>query len=261
MMVRRRFTFGRAALAAAVLSTVAVSIPAQAHGIWFAQRGKQLAMIYGVGADDLDMVRRLPKVKSVQGFDAEWNPVAATLQPAGIVPIVDSEAPITAVSAVLDNGIWSKDKNGEYHQMGLDQMPDAIVSERTIKYAVHLIGLGDRPEGFTALDANIPVMPDQRLQIIPVGGKIAGDIGKPLTVKVLFDGKPIQGAAIHTDFVNDPDQAPLKTDAKGMVTFPVRNQGLNVIGATYRGPSEEPKLYRDVEYFATLSFKLPHLPE
>jgi nickel transport protein len=261
-MIRRRFTFGRAALAAAVLATVAGGIPAQAHGIWFAQRGKQLAMIYGVGADDLDMVKRLPKVKSVQGYDAEWNPVAANLQPAGLVPIVNSEAPITAVTAVLDNGIWSKDKSGEYHQMGLDQMPDAVVSERTIKYAVHLVGLADRPADFKGtIDARIPVMADQRLQIIPVDGQIPGDMGKPLTVKVLFDGKPMPGVKIHTDFVNDPDQNGPRTDAKGLVTFPVRNQGLNVVGATYRGPSEEPKLYKEVEYFATLSFKLPHLPE
>lgn len=245
------------ALPAMVMSSVA----AQAHGIWFAQRGKQLAMIYGLGADDLDMIKRLPKVQSVQGYDAEWNPVAASLQPAGLVPIVDSEAPITAVTAVMDNGIWSKDKDGEYHQMGLDQMPDAVVSERTIKYAVHLIGLADRPEGFTTLDAQIPVLPDQRLQIIPVDGKIPGDIGKPLTVKVLLDGKPMKGIKVHTDFVNDPDQERPETDANGMVTIPVRNQGLNVIGATYRGPSDEPNLYKEQEYFATLSFKLPHIPE
>jgi nickel transport protein len=252
----------RRALSAAALAAMAMtSVASHAHGIWFAQRSNQLAIIYGLGGDDLDMIKRLPKVKSIQGFDAEWNPVAATLQPAGIIPIVDSEAPITAVSAVLDNGIWVKDKNGKYHQMGLDQMPDAVTSERTIKYAVHLVGMSDRPEGFTALDANIPVMADQRLQIIPVGGQIPGDIGKPLTVKVLFDGKPLQGVDIHTDFVNDPDQERPKTDAKGLVTFPVRNQGLNVIGATYRGPSEEPKLYKETEYFATLSFKLPHIPE
>ncbi len=249
-------------LGTAALACMLTALPAQAHGIWFAQRGKQLAMIYGVGADDLDMIKRLPKVKSVQGYDAEWKPVAATLQPAGLVPIVDSAAPITAVTAVLDNGIWSKDKNGEYHQMGLDKMPDAIVSERTIKYAVHLIGLSDRPADFKGtLDARIPVMPDQRLQIIPVDGQIPGDMGKPLTVKVLFDGKPMPGIEVDTDFVNDPDQKGPTTDANGMVTFPVRNQGLNVIGATYRGPSDEPKLYREQEYFATLSFKLPHLPE
>jgi uncharacterized GH25 family protein len=246
----------------AVAASAIVATAAQAHGIWFAQRGNRLALIYGMGADDLDMIKRLPKIKSVQGYDADWNPVAATLQPAGLIPIVDSEAPITAVAAVMDNGIWATDKDGQSHQMGLDQMPHAISSSRTFKYAVHLVGLSDRPKDFSGtLDAKIPIMPDQRLQIIPVDGKIPGDIGKPLTVKVLFDGKPVQGAEVHTDFVNDPDQVLLKTDANGLVTVPVRNQGLNVIGAHYTGPSDQPKLYEKTGYFATLSFKLPHLPE
>ena len=247
---------------AAVAASAIMATAAQAHGIWFAQRGKQLAMVYGVGSDDLDMVKRLPKVKSVQGYDAEWAPVAATLQPAGIVPIVDSEAPITAVAAVLDNGVWSKDKSGDWHQMGRDQMPDAVVSERTIKYAVHLLGISERPEGFSGtLDAKVPVMADQRLQIVPADGQIPGDKGKPLAIKVLYEGKPIQGVKIHTDFVNDPDQEPLMTDANGMATFPVRNQGLNVIGATYVGASDQPAVYEKTEHFATLSFVLPHLPE
>jgi len=252
----------RYAAVAAVAASLVTASAAQAHGIWFAQRAKQLAMIYGVGTDDLDMVKRLPKVKSIQGYDAEWAPVAATLQPAGLIPIVNSEAPVAAVSAVLDNGVWSKDKAGDWHQMGRDQMADAIVSERTIKYAVHLVGLSERPEGFKGtLDAKVPIMADQRLQIIPVDGQIPGDMGKPLRIKVLYDGKPVKGVQIKTDFVNDPDQKPLETDANGMVTFPLSNQGLNVIGATYVGPSDQPKIYEKIEHFATLSFVLPHLPE
>lgn len=39
---------------------------ADAHGIWFAQRARQLALIYGVGADDLDAVKRLPLIVSAQ---------------------------------------------------------------------------------------------------------------------------------------------------------------------------------------------------
>jgi hypothetical protein len=41
----------------------------------------------------------------------------------------------------------------------------------------------------------------------------------------------------------------------------VRNQGLNVIGATYDGPADDPKRIDKIEHFATLSFVLQHLPE
>ena len=50
--------------ATAVIAGLAFALPAGAHGIWFAQRATQLALMYGVGADDLDAVRRLPPTYS-----------------------------------------------------------------------------------------------------------------------------------------------------------------------------------------------------
>ena len=63
------------------------------------------------------------------------------------------------------------------------------------------------------------------------------------------------------DMVNDPDAKPVLTGADGTATMPVRNQGLNVISAVYDGPSDQPKLYHQMEHTATLSFTLAHLPE
>lgn len=238
--------------AATVAAGLLTASAAQAHGIWFAQRARQTALIYGVGADDLDAVKRLPLIKSVSGYDADWNAVPTTLREAGAIPVVDSEAPTAAIAAVMDNGVWSKDKAGEWHKMGRDEMPDAVLSERTVKYAVHLTA---------PLAKALPPFADQRLQIIPAGTSIAAEMGKPIALKVIFDGKPVKGAKIKADFVNDPDQVPLETDADGMVTLPIRNQGLNVIAAIYVGPSDQPKKYDHVEHLATLSFVLPHAPE
>jgi hypothetical protein len=50
-------------IAAAAIGAVTLTMmaaPLSAHGIWFAQRAKQLALVYGVGADDLDAIKRLP---------------------------------------------------------------------------------------------------------------------------------------------------------------------------------------------------------
>lgn len=238
--------------AAAIAAGLVTATAAQAHGIWFAQRARQTALIYGIGSDDLDAVKRLPLVKSVGGYDAQWKPVATSLREAGVIPLVDSEAPTTAITAVMDNGIWSKDKAGEWHKMGRDEMPDATISERTFKYAVHLTG---------AMSSPLPAFPDQKLQLVPADAQIPAEMGKPITLRVLFDGKPVKGAKIKADFVNDPDQVPLETDANGMVTLPIRNQGLNVIAAIYVGPSDQPKKYDHIEHLATLSFVLPHAPE
>jgi len=86
-------------------------------------------------------------------------------------------------------------------------------------------------------------------------------MGQALTVRVLYEGKPVQGASVQPDFVTDPDSEPVKTGADGTATIKVRNQGLNVVVATFATPPASPaKTSRD-EHLATLSFVLPHLPE
>lgn len=247
--MRRTIKF--AAVAALALGVVAVS-PTQAHGIWFAQRATQLALIYGVGADDLDSVKRLPLVQNVAGYDAAWKPVPASLRVAGPLLLVDSEAEPVVFAAVLQNGTWSKTRDGEWHKKGRDEIPDALISEKTIKYAVHIRG---------PLSTPMPALPDQTLQIVPVETPLPEQMGRPLKLRVLFQGKPVANARVLTDFVNDPDAQPVKTAADGTVTINIRNQGLNVVTAIFDGPADEPRKVDKIEHLATLSFVLPHAPE
>lgn len=242
----------RAVVAAlAVAGTVFAASSAGAHSIWFAQRATQIAMIYGVGSDDLDAVRRMDKLTSFAGYDENWQPVEVKLRVAGPLPLVDSAEPVAALAAVMNYGMWTKTPDGEWHNEGLDKHPDATVSERTMKYAVYL---AKKPT--TA----VPLLPNQTLQVVPVG-TIPDEKGQPLTLRVYFEGKPVAGANVLADYVNDPDQTPLKTDAAGDVTLPVRNQGQNTVVAYIVVPSSEPALYKNVEHRASLTFVLPHLPE
>jgi uncharacterized GH25 family protein len=36
-------------------------------------------------------------------------------------------------------------------------------------------------------------------------------MGEPLTVRAMYKGKPVAGAIIMSDYVNDPDEAGVKT--------------------------------------------------
>lgn len=234
--------------AAGLLATTA----AAAHGIWFAQRSTQLALIYGVGADDLDAVKRLPLVKTIAGYDAAGSPIPTRLRVAGPLLLVDSDSQPSVVAAVLFNGIWSKTPEGEWVKKGRDEVPKATTSEKNFKYAVHVIG---------ALNGPLPVLPEQTLQIVPVDDKLPLEMGKPLALRVLHRGKPVEGAKVLADFVNDPDAVPAKTAADGRVTITVRNQGLNVVAAIWDGPTDEPTKSDKIEHLATLSFVLPHAPE
>ncbi len=242
--------FSRLIVAAALAAGVADSV--QAHGIWFAQRATQLAFLYGVGADDLDSLKRLSQVTSIDGYDADGKSVATKLEPDGRLVLVNLESQPAVLAAVLDNGIWSKTPDGKWHKKGKDEVPTAIVAERTIKYAVHLR---------TAVNAPIGPLPHQTLEIVPVDAKLPALLGQPIKLRVLYQGKPVAGAKVLHDWLNDPDGAPVLSGADGTVTLNVRNQGLNVIVAIFESPSDQPAKYNRIEHLASLSFVLPHAPE
>ncbi|MEO6715822.1 MAG: DUF4198 domain-containing protein [Novosphingobium sp.] len=249
--MRTSLVFRRALSAATLAAMMLGATVAQAHGIWFAQRAKQLALIYGIGADDLDMVRRLPQVESITAYDAEYHPIKAAARVAGPIVLIDSDAQPTLLAAVMPYGIWSRIGDGEFEKKTLLEMPNATLSTKNIKYAVSIQGTLNKP---------IPALAGHALQIVPVGA-IPATLGTPLTYRVLYNGAPIAGAKLINDMVNDPDAKEVMTGADGTVTMPVRNQGLNVIRAVYEGPSDQPKLYSQIEYTATLAFTLAHAPE
>jgi nickel transport protein len=251
-MGMRRFTLGRAAVALSGLATLAISLPVEAHSIWFAQRARQLALIYGVGADDLDAVKRMDKITSVTGYDENWQPVTTTLRAAGAIPVVDSEAPVSVVAAVMDYGDWVKTPDGKFHNATRKEHPTAVLGEHNYKYAVHV---SQMPKG------DFPMIPGHALQLVPVSSVLPHSMGMPVILKAYYRGKPAAGVQILTDYVNDPDQTPLVTAADGTITFPVRNQGLNVVTGIYLEKPEGNSLYDHLEHRATLTFVLPHKPE
>jgi nickel transport protein len=246
----RKITHLATALAAA--AALMQAVPAQAHGIWFAQRSDKLSLVYGDGAEDLDIVKRLPKISSVGAFSAQGAALPVKLEPEGRLAVVNLEAKPAVLSATMDNGLWSRDAKGQWHGKGMDEVPDATISGRYLKYNSHLITL---PAG-----AMRP-LPGLALQLVPVGAAFPHHIGEALTVQVLFEGKPLPGAKVWRDIVTDPDAQPLVADAQGKVTLPVRNQGLNVVKAEHESASVDPGKTLNTHHLATLSFALEHAPE
>lgn len=171
------------------------ALPANAHGIWFASRAKQPALIYGVGADDLDIVERRPLVEKIAAYDASYQPIPAALRVSGPVLYIDADSPPTLLTATLNNGTWSRTKDGTFVRKGRDEVPDATLFEKTLKYAVSIQG---------PLSAPIPPLLDQALQIVPAGA-LPATLGSPFTYRVLFLGKPVAGARMINDMVNDLD--------------------------------------------------------
>ena len=239
-------------LAGAVAAGMLVATQVSAHGIWFAPRANQVALVYGVGSEDLDMVKRMPKVKSMTGYDEQGREVPTGLKVTGPLPLVDLANQPAIVAASLDNGLWSKTPDGKWHAKGKDEVPNAIVSEWTMKYAVHVR---------LPVSVEIPQLTGQTLQIVPVGNKLPDKQGMLARYRVLYEGQPVQGAVVKSDYVTDPDAKGTKTGADGTVSVRVRNTGLNVVTAILQVPPPDPRKVNAVEHLATLSFIVPHEPE
>jgi nickel transport protein len=77
----------------------------------------------------------------------------------------------------------------------------------------------------------------------------------------LYEGKPVAGARVFRDMVTEPNAEPMLTDRKGMVSFPVRNDGLNVVMAQHMSAPEDPAKTFMTEHVTTLSFLYPPPPE
>jgi uncharacterized GH25 family protein len=248
-VITRSRSAGLAALALAALT----SIPVQAHEIWFAQRSRQIALIYGTGAQDLDSVRRFPMFDSAAGFDAAGKPVPLSLKATDSLVLVDVAADPAVVVARMDNGLWTKDpKDGEFYAKPKGEIPGAVVSGHYYKYTTYLRKFPAGP---------MAGLPGMKLQLVPVSKVFPKKMGEKLTVQVLFEGQPLAGARVFQEMVTNPNGKPVLTDHDGRATITVRNDGLNVVMAQHMSAPEDPVTTFMTEHVATLSFQFDPPPE
>ena len=120
---------------------------ASAHGVWMAQRSGEMAVVYGHGAEDLDMIRRFERIREVSAFDASGTAVKSGLRKTDHLVLFDLASKPSVLALVLDNGFWSRQADGKWVSKGRDEVPDAKESGRYIKYAVRLTGPIKSPLG------------------------------------------------------------------------------------------------------------------
>ena len=162
--------------------------------------------------------------------------------------LVDVQNKPAVIAAVLDNGLWTTLADNTEVNTGKRGLAKVKDSGRYYKYAVHLRGDLKKPLG---------ALPGQLLQLTPVNAALPKKMGDAITLRALFNGKPLANAKVLADFVNDPGATPMRTAADGTITVKVRNQGLNVISIVHEMPYDEPAEADIVQHRATLSFVLP----
>jgi nickel transport protein len=233
-----------------LLLCAALTLPAHAHGIWFAQRAGKTALIYGEGSEDLDVIARIAKVRRLTAYNTNGMTMPAEWIKSDRLLFADADKS-ALVATTMDNGLWTKTAEGKWLAQSREGLGRIQSSGHYLKYAVH----------WNATLTTWPKLPDQALQLKPEQLAVPTQKESMLTLTVLFNGQPVKDATVVLDLVNDPDAQPLRSDAQGRVSFRIRNQGLNVIAATWKSAAPAGVAVDFTEHLATLSFVLPHAEE
>lgn len=237
-----------AAMAAALAAPLTLSIPmtaAMAHGIWLAPRAGELTVVYGVGPQD--EAYQPDKVKTAEGRSVPGEARAVEIARRAHNAVLTAGDDVAVIVTTMDNGFWTKGDDGKWHNKPKSQVPRAASGMRSIKINTHVLKGG----------ADATKARNAALEIVPLVDPTTLKAGDDLPVQVLADGKPVAGAAIHPDYVNDANSKTDRTDAQGKATIPVRNNGLNVIGVSHATPIENSADADKLSIFATLSYTTP----
>lgn len=221
-----------------------LSLPAMAgaHGAWVAERWGELGVVYGHGAgDDPYDPARITEARAI-AEDGTAMPVAIDKREKHAV--LKSEGEPAAIALTFDNGYWTEKTDGKWVNEPKDTVPDAKAAGHYIKNSLSLMHVHDA----------LPAFPKQDLQIVPLDNPVGRKAGDPIRLRVLYDGKPLAGAVVTLDYVNQASLKSDPTDADGEVVVAIRNDGLNVLAVDHSVPLENDPKADKVGYTATLSF-------
>ena len=198
-----------------------------AHGVFFANRLDEKALVLGEGP--VDDAYSPEMVKSIIGLDNNGMVIP--------VQVIKHEKNVV----VVPNGYWTKDKDGKTVHKPISEVPGAQKSTHAIKYDVHYWNAEAKP--FNNKDAFI--------QIIPSVNPLTLRKGDTYEIQVLKDGKPYANAPLIKDVINDLTNES-QADANGKATVTVSANGLNVVGVEVGFPTQTKG--EQNKYFSALSF-------
>lgn len=213
-----------------------------AHGIWTEQRYGHLEVVYGHGAEDDAYAPE--KIKGVWAYDQAGHPVPVTVQRLDDHARLQPTSPPAIVTVALDNGIWSKGKDGESVNAPMAEVPGAVSASHSYKYSLTIL----QPH------AHVPRKLKLAMVIRPLKDPTEVGVGNLLPVEVTLDGKPAANIALLDDYRGLSDASSVKTDAQGRASIVVRNAGLNIIAAHAKVPENDETGVSERSVFTSLTF-------
>lgn len=234
--------FLAAALGAAMgLGMYATTV--DAHGVFFANRLDQKALVLGEGP--LDNAYDPACVQRIDAYDVNFEPTTVERIDAGnhVTIVPDDDLGVTAT--FFDYGYFAKTTDGQViptRDYASVENLKAVTYAR--KYNVHYWNEAVKPGGLY----NVPI------QIVPAVNPLTLRRGDTLRLRIYKDGQPYANAPVIADVLGDLTTE-MNADANGYITVRVANNGLNVIGVEVGFPTDDPIVTEKI--FSSLSFIIP----
>jgi nickel transport protein len=220
-----------------------------AHDTWIEKRNGQLLVLRGhhggaIEAYDPELVREA-KALDAKGqavpVEIVKNKENVSLSPKGNPAIV---------GAFYDSGCWLKTTDG---------WKKATKREGKDTYTiVQSLRAKQWCKSFTAPSVESSKPMGQRFEVVPQKDPTTLSVGEKLPIKVVLDGKPVEGAIITTGGGHESDKKdPLKTDKAGMASISVERPGLQMAKANYKIPTKDDPDADELSLSSTITFVAP----
>lgn len=228
-------------LAIICLSAFGFSSMTSAHTIWVARVYGEQAISYGHSAADSDAYNP-DKIERAYGFKTNGDKVDLNVEKTDNHAFLANPPEDLGIAVVeFNNGYWSQDKNGEWINKRGDQVDGADGSNKYSKETVAYLNprIKPTPAGL-------------KLEIVPEVNPSTLGKGDDLKFQVLFDGKPVEGAQVTSNYF-DHDAPVVTTDKDGFAILPVISSNFNILETGYEVDTDDP--YENERYSSTLSFQ------
>ena len=233
-------------LAAALGAAMGLSLyaaPTDAHGVFYANRLDQKALVLGEGP--LDNAYDPACVQRIDAYDVNFQPTMVervdTDKNVLIVPGED----LGVTATFFDYGYFAKTTDGKViPTRDYSDIENLVSVTYAYKYNVHYWNPSVKPAGLY----NVPI------QIVPSVNPLTLRRGDTLRLRIYKDGQPYANAPVIADVLGDLTTE-TQADANGYVNVRVANNGLNVIGVEVGFPTDNEIVTKKI--FSSLSFIIP----
>jgi len=229
----------------AVLLLLPVTKIVLAHDTWIEKRNGQLLVLRGHGGDVEAYDPAL--VKEARAIDAKGEAVEIEIVNNKENALLSTKGDPAIVGALYDSGYWLKTTDGwkkatKREGKGKYNIVESIKSKQWCKNILGATSESSKSVG-------------QRFEAVPQKDPTTVRAGDKLPIKVVLDGKPVEGAVITTGGGHASDKKDLlKTDKDGIANVMIEKAGFQMVKANHKIPVKDDPDADVLDLSSTITF-------